>query len=483
MKLFNQQVYNSKLFSFYLFIFFSTVTMIFYFSSLNNFYVLDDFVRLRVASEGALSENFHFFPIPLLTYRIIYLLFGAAPVPLRVLNYLLNGLMCVMVFKFAILLMKMFMTDISEKKIFVSAFISALYFCVHYVHVETIVYYSELHEMFYSIFYFVGLYQYLKFKYEKKRIYLFYVFLSYLMCILSKETAVTFILCITLLDLLYFKERAGTILVNYYPLAVITIAFVLVRYFFFPSLDVLNKPESFGFIIAEIIKNYTFSFTAFIFSLDFIHLKNIYKTNNQNYAEMLFNVWNNYAMAVVAIAFSIVIYISVLVKKIRVQYFLFTFVVIVISSFAWLTGYERYLYLPSAGFCIMITIFFSDLKIVKKYSYSVLYIVFSMIFAYNIFYLEYKESQWITASEISRKTVHRIIEVTKDLPKGSVVYFKNLPGEYKSAWVLRYGIHEIPNLFLKRDDIEFLYFYQKSHKLEGENIYEYEYFTDKLYKL
>ena len=52
-----------KLFWFLLFGIFAVLTFVFYHSSLGNFYVLDDFVRLRVVTEGNLHENFHFISI------------------------------------------------------------------------------------------------------------------------------------------------------------------------------------------------------------------------------------------------------------------------------------------------------------------------------------------------------------------------------------------------------------------------------------
>jgi len=51
---------REKLINFYLFLFFSAITFALYYKSLNNFYVLDDVVRLKAASQGSLSENFHF---------------------------------------------------------------------------------------------------------------------------------------------------------------------------------------------------------------------------------------------------------------------------------------------------------------------------------------------------------------------------------------------------------------------------------------
>jgi protein O-mannosyl-transferase len=471
---------QNGLFNIYLFLFFAALTFALYFNSISNFYVLDDFVRLKAASEGALSENFHFFPLPLLVYRILYLLFGISPAPLRIFNYLLNALMCVLVFRFSFTLINIFLKDISAKNRILISFSGALLFCVHYIHVETIVYYSELHEMFYSVFYLSGLYFYLLYRSEGIKHRLIYVFISFLCCILSKETAVTFLACIFLSEWLIYKSSIKDFVKRYYPLLLTIFVFASVRYFFFSRLDILSKPSS---VISEILKNYIFSFTAFVVSLDFVLIKDIYKNNNTNLSGSLYDIFNLYPMALFAIIVSIALYILILRTPVKLKYVLLILSVITISSFAWLAGYERYLYLPSAGFCLLLSLYLFSIRRLYAFKKIPLYIIFTLIIIYQIYNLKEKESQWITASGISEKTISRIVDLTRGLPAESKVYLKDLPGEYKSAWILRYGIHEVPGLFLKRNDMKFYYIYQKPEgKLNEPNVYVYDHSVDKLYK-
>ncbi len=128
---------------------------------------------------------------------------------------------------------------------------------------------------------------------------------------------------------------------------------------------------------------------------------------------------------------------------------------ITISAFIWLAGYERYMYLPSAGFCIIISQYF--FKVYNKkaiYKYPLIFFVI-LFFVYNIYSLEQKQNNWIIASGMSFNTVNQIIKLTSDIPTGSEVYFRNLPGDYKGAWVIRNEIPEIYELFVKRRDIKF----------------------------
>jgi hypothetical protein len=474
---------QEKLFDFYLFLFFSAVTFVLYYNSLNNFYVLDDFVRLKAASEGSLSENFHFFPLPLLAYRVLYLLFGISPVPLRILNYFLNALMCVIVFRFSYIALSIFVKDVTDKNKMLISFFTSMLFCVHYIHVETIVYYSELHEMFYSIFYLFGLYFYLLYKSDSKIQNLVYVFLMYLCCILSKETAVTFIACIFLSELFLFKGSFKNFIRKYFPLILITIAFAVIRYFFFPKLDVLNKPESFISVISEMVKNYIFSFTAFVVSLDFTFIKDIYKSNNAGLITTLYELTVRYPHAVAGVVVSSALYVLIMKKSLKLKYILLIFSALTILSFAWLAGYERYLYLPSVGFCLLLILYLFNAGKLSAFNKIPLYVILALILIYHIYNLKEKESQWLIASEISKKTITRILDLTRELPSESKVYFRGLPGEYKSAWILRNGIHEVPVLFLKRNDLKFYYIYQKPEgRMNEPNVYVYDYSTDKIYK-
>ncbi len=477
--------YKQKtLFNLYLLVFFSAITFILYYNSLNNFFVLDDFGKLSAISQGLLAENFHFFPLPQLTYRVLYSFFGMNPVPMRILNFILNALTCVIVFRFSSVLFFMFAKHLDDNKNFLISFFASLLFCIHYIHVETIVYYSELHEMFYSIFYLSGLYIYLRYKDSSKNINLLIVYALYLFCILSKETAITFILCLFISERFLFKNNIKNFIKEYYPLMLITFGFSAIRYFFYSSLAVLDMPDSILIAISVIIKNYLFSLTAFFFSLDFIHLKNIFNENNANIVKSFFRAINIYPLSVISVIVSLLIYGLILIKSVKLNYILFIFSVISISSYAWLAGYERYLYLPSVSLCILLVYNLFEIKIFSVLKKIPIYFILVVLIIYNVVNLKEKESHWIIASEISRNTVSRIIELTCELPPESKVYFKDLPGEYKSAWVLRYGIHELPSLFLQRNDIKFYYLYQKPDRVNiDSNSYEYDYSLDKIYKL
>ncbi|MCI0449231.1 MAG: hypothetical protein L0Y79_05500 [Chlorobi bacterium] len=476
---------------FLLFSFYLIITFLLYASSLSNYFVLDDFVRLKAASEGSLSENFHFFPVPLLVYRIFYLIFGLNPVPVRILHIIINSVVCFFVFKLSYRLFEHFDKDTyadkdaDDKTKLLKSFLCSFLFCVHYIHVETIVYFSELHEMFYSLFYITGLYAYICYRKSNKPAYLIYVFALYSASLLSKETAVSFIGCIFWGEVFLFKSTFYQFLKKYYILFIITFLFLASRYFLFPRLDLLQVSFDLIVILAETFKNIIFTFTAFIVSLDFMLIKDIYKLNNANYVQTFLDVAKQYPLALLGISVSVIIYVLILKKRDKITYISLIYILITIASFVWLAGYERYLYLPSAGFCILLIHYLFKISKENVFKEKIIMVILALYFTYNMYNLEMKESQWIRASEISQSAVSRILDLTRDLPADSKVYFKNIPGEYKSAWVLRYGIHEIPELFLNRKNLFFYYISERpaDFRTNESNVYVYDYYQDILYKV
>jgi|GEM_PF-3464989 len=474
---------QNKFFNIYLFCFFTLLTFLFYSQSLNNFFVLDDFIRLKAISHGAFSENFHFSPFHLLVYRIIYYFFGFNPVPVRILNIIINSLICVLVYKLSFKLFENFDIESNDKIKFWKSFLCSLLFAVHYIHVETVIYFSELHELLYTLFYVLGLIAYLKYSEDKKFSNLIFIIIFYLLCLLSKETAVSFLLCLFFGEILLYKHKITDFFKQFYSLILITAAFILIRYLAFSNLDKLEYSFNIFTIISEILKNVIFTFTAFLTSLDFTYIKDIYKGNNSNLVESFKMILNVYPAVLIYVFISCIFYIIIIIKRDKIIYLSFAFIFITISSFAWLAGYERYLYLPSIGFCIMIVHFFFKVTKIKKYAKNTAIILLIIFIVYNIYNLKQKKANWDIASQISFKTVSQIVNLTKDLPAGSEVYFKNLPGDYKGAWILRDGIHEIPELFVKRNDIKFYYEYEMpDEKKSDKMIYIYTYPGDILTK-
>jgi hypothetical protein len=158
---------------------------------------------------------------------------------------------------------------------------------------------------------------------------------------------------------------------------------------------------------------------------------------------------------VVALVSAVFFYIIMLYKKDKVLVFSFFFILTAVLPTLWLAVFERYLYLPSAGFSIMMVYYLFILFDYKKFGKPLAVTLLSLILLYNGFSLVNKNQNWNIAAEKSENIVKQLQDMSSELPSGYTVYFKGLPDNYNGAWVFRNGIDFIPSLYLGRNDIVF----------------------------
>jgi len=473
---------RNKLYDLFLFVFFTLLSLLLYYPCINNFFVLDDLTRLVVIIKGSLGgEAFHYTPVPLIIYRISYLVFGIDPVPIRIMHILINGAFCFFAFKLSYRLFLWFGNNNRElvKSLLVGCLLSVSYF-----HVESIAYFNSLHELLYSLFFILGIYYYMVFRDAGKKYSLLSALVFYSLSIFSKETAVSFVLCIFTAELLVYKQTFKKSLSTTLPFIVITLIFIAARYFIYPYVDEIKGSFNLISIISESVKNFIFTFTAFIASLDFMALKEIYRLNNSDLISSVREMAIQYPGAIAAIILSALFYAAALIKSDKIIFISFGFIFISILSFIWLIAYERYLYLPSAGFCILV-IHFTYKQLNKGRAIRYISIIILLIFfVYNIINLINKRDNWEIAAETSKSTIAEIILQTKELPAGTIVGFKNLPDNYRGAWILRGGIHTVPELFMNRKDLQFYDVYLMPADIPDKNkVYIYDYNNKSLKKL
>lgn len=482
-----ENIYNkrNKFYDLFLFVFFTLLSLLLYYPCINNFFVLDDLTRLVVIIKGSLGgEAFHYTPVPLVIYRISYLVFGIDPVPIRILHILINGVFCFYVFKVSYRLFYRFGNDGAAGGVLIKSFLVSCLFSISYFHVESIAYFNSLHELLYSLFFIQGIYYYMVFRDTGKKYSLVPVLLFYFLSLFSKETAISFVICIFTAELLVYKQTFKQSLTTTLPFIIITLIFIAARYFIYPNVDEIKGSFNLKLIVSESVKNFIFVFTAFIASLDFMALKEIYRLNNSDLITSVREIVKQYPGAIAAIFLSALFYVAVLRKPNKIIYISFGFIIITILSFIWLIAYERYLYLPSAGFCILV-IHFAYKQLDKGRVIKYISIILLMIFfVYNIIHLVNKRKNWEIAAEISKNTITEIILQTKELPAEAIVGFKDLPDNYMGAWILRGGIHAVPELFMNRKDLKFYNDYQMPPDMPDKNkIYIYDYNNRSLKKL
>ena len=162
--------------------------------------------------------NYH--PITMLSYCIEYRYFKLNPKPYHIANLVLHLLNTLLVLAFIWLLSK-------QKWV---AFIVALLFAIHPMHVESVAWVAERKDVLYTFFFFLALCSYLFYLKNNNRNHYYYVltFVFFILSVLSKGMAICLPIAFFAID--YFLERKYTrkIILEKIPFIIIAIIFGLV---------------------------------------------------------------------------------------------------------------------------------------------------------------------------------------------------------------------------------------------------------------
>lgn len=156
------------------------------------------FENFREIISKPVQGNYH--PLTMLSLAFNYSLTGLDASSYHVLNILLHIVNSLLVFFFILRL---------TRDRFWLAFIVALLFGLHPLHVESVAWVSERKDLLYSCFFLGGLLYYLKYLDQKKIKYLFAVFLLFTLSVLSKPAAVIFPVVLLAID--FYKERLRSV--------------------------------------------------------------------------------------------------------------------------------------------------------------------------------------------------------------------------------------------------------------------------------
>ena len=481
MNLYKKEYFKTNTFLVIQFIFFSSVTFVLFFSNLSNYFLADDFWYLLKISKRswffAISQFYsHFDPLPVVLNKIIFTMWKFSPVPYRALLYLLHSLLCVVVFMVSVKLFELFSKDQDKNFVFIKSLLCSGIFSIMYIHTENILYINGHHEVLFSLFFLIALYFYLAYKQNgaiKNKLWLI-IFFIFALC--SKENTMVFLLLIISVEVFFFKTKLMSFFKNYYALPVISVGYLILRIILYDEQRLgLLYSTKISDIIIESIKNIFFTFTAFIFSLNFIQIKDIFREHQSNFIYSLDALIKLYPAAVLVIILTIAIYILIFIKRNKLINFGFLFIFITIVPFMWLAGYERYLYLPSFGFVLLAGETFGNLLKSDFYKYFAV-ILLSFFFIYNIYCIMEKKENYTKASEIALNGVNEIVRVSAVLPLNSDVYFRNLPDNYNGAWIFRDGVQYFPELYLNRIDLKFNKIYEDDiYTNEYQNVFVFNY--------
>ena len=225
------------------------VSFVVYANTLQNGFVLDDHVVIKdnaIVTKGIsaipeiLSTPYHmgwtpatfdnlYRPLSLVFFAAAYQLFGLAPAPYHFVN--------ILVFAGCVILLFFFLNSLFERKKSAVAFITALLFALHPIHTEVVANIKSLDELLCFFFSFLALNLFIMYLRQGKTTLLTYGCFSFLLAMLAKETAVTFIAVVPFIFFFYRnenKKRSAVITAVVFAGAGIALAMRLIVFHFHP---------------------------------------------------------------------------------------------------------------------------------------------------------------------------------------------------------------------------------------------------------
>ena len=184
-------------------------------------YIIDN-PLIRSLDIGALFSGYvmgNYHPLTMLVYAIEYQLFGIDPTGYHVVNMLLHLLNTFLVF----------LAIIRLSKNNLAGLVAALFFGIHPMHVESVVWASELKDLLYTAFFLGSWIFYMRYiDAPEKRKYYYIALLLFLAALLSKAMAVSLLPVLFLTD--YFRGRkiSRPVIVEKFPWILLSIIFGIV---------------------------------------------------------------------------------------------------------------------------------------------------------------------------------------------------------------------------------------------------------------
>lgn len=326
-------------------------------------------------------------------------------------NILLHVLNTLLVFLFIRLLLKN--NDI--------AFFSALLFGVHTLHVESVSWISERKDVLYSFFYLISLIMYTKFVHTKKHKYYFFAFLVFFLSLLSKGQATTLAVTIILVD--YFNDRkllSRRVIIEKIPFLILAFIFGLI------SIEAQKQGNALQVVNSTPLLN-RFGIAAYGFSMYLlklllpIKLSAVYPYPDIIYQTIPWYFWLGFISVFLVILAGLKVF-----KKDKVIFFGLSFFIVNIFLLLQLLPVgsaiyaDRYVYIPSIGFYLIISYFIFKIK--------------SSPYRYGLFvsYLILLSFLTVTRIGVWRDSNSLWTDVVDKQPK-SVIGWNNLGGEYNNT--------------------------------------------------
>lgn len=324
-------------------------------------------------------------PLSQVMFAIEYQIFGFNPFVGHLINVLLYGLLCMLLFS---LLLKVFDKYKSEKWFRYFPFFATLLFAAHPLHTEVVANIKGRDEIMSMLACLGALYFSLKYADNKKFINLILSFFILFSGILSKENAVTFVAIIPLCLYFYRKASAKDYIIILLPLLLAFFASFALRTAFigfrvkYVETELLNNP----FLYATFAQKYA---TIMLTWLKYLWLTFVPYTLTHDYYPKQIPIigWSDPRAIITLLAFAGLALFAVIkiwkknIYAFGIAFFILTFSIS--SNLVFNIGTfmnERFLFTPLLGFTIIVSYFFNkDLARLLKNNMKIIMTIFIII--------------------------------------------------------------------------------------------------------
>lgn len=344
-------------------------------------------------------DGAYYRPIGNLLSGTLTLLFGSHEWLYRLFNLLLHTINGIMVFKFTGLIVK------SERNKLLVPFFAGLFFILFPLHDLAVIWHTDLFDRLLLLFYLSSIIFYLRGKLITS---LTFALLSFL----TKEMAFSLPLIIFISGYLIAGKKPSTTIKDAafffgLLLSVIIFRYVVLDNYLFQS-D-LTHPDS-GF--ATIIKNVVFFGGLLVFPFDSYNIKEHFLNH-----PLLFAL-------IGAVIFALLVFLVFRDRsKSKIYFYLLLFVLLTLAPASRLLM-KWYLYLPSAGFVIFLSVLFSSIK-----HYRVRFAIISaLIIVYSAFLL-HTEYIWIKNTTQNDRIIDHFSKTFGDSVGTNKIYFLTIPAK------------------------------------------------------
>jgi protein O-mannosyl-transferase len=331
--------------------------------------------------KAALVAGGRYRPFTLLMFAFEYQLFGKNPFVGHFMNVVLFGLMCVLIYFLMVKLLRNYVTrnvgSTSIQNPEMIAFVTALIFAAHPIHTEAVANIKGRDEIMtlwgsLSAVWFV-----LKFYEDRQLKNAIWTFVCFFIALMSKENAVTFVVLVPIIFYFFYHTNFRNSLIETVPFAAATIVFILLRgavigqQFGTEQTELMNNPylklvgnQYVSFDLGEKFATILFTLGKYV-QLLFVPFPLTHDYYPRHIDIMNFGNWEVLLSGALYVGLGFLMIKNWAKRDLTsfgIAYFLIT--LSIVSNIVFPVGTnmaERFLFMPSLGFCLILGVLFEKL--------------------------------------------------------------------------------------------------------------------------